>query len=107
MDQLVQKQRGQARGAVAHQIEIGRLEAARRQQAIAKAEQHPVIVARVRVGERAQPLLRHGERGLLQQRLVQRHLRLAGFGDRKHLGAEQKGAQEVVARAQPALGVDR
>ena len=68
VDELVEEERRHARAPVAHEREVGRLDAARRDQPVPEGEHEGPVLARVRVGDRGDLGRRDRRRGAASRR---------------------------------------
>ena len=93
---LVNEQWWDGHGPFPEQTEIGRFQGTRCDQAIAKIQDHPIILHRVRVGEGCQIFAANGAARIIDEFCVQRQLCATRFFDRRYLRALPVGAQKVV-----------
>ena len=99
--ELVQKQR-RRRGRAPRDVEIGGLDARRREQAFAEFEHHGPVLARVGVDDGGDLLRDDGTAGRGHQARVQATLGGAGLVRRNELRAGEVGEDQLVRDREPA-----
>ena len=84
---------------------IGAFQIGRGQQAVAEGQGDVIVLAGIGIGQRRQFDRRHRAARRGHQRAMQRPLGVAGLSDRRNLGPQQIGAQEIVADRKASLVV--
>ncbi len=95
--QLMDEQRRHVDAFAFEQTDVGSLEGRRAQQAIAKLQPNPKVVARVGIDDGGDVVFRYPRPRIGEQHLVQGDLGAAGLAHRRELRPQQIAAQEVVA----------
>ena len=87
LSQLVHEQGRHVHPGAREQTHVSLFEGRGASQAIAKAEPHPIVFARIRIRDRAQISFGHVGSRLREKAIVEGALRSAGFEHRHEFGA--------------------
>ena len=105
LSQLMHEQGRHVHPGAGEQTHISLFEGRGACQAIAKAQPHAIVFARIRIRDRAQVGFAHVSARLREKPIVEGALCSAGFENRREFGAQEKTLQELIGDNEPAVGI--